>query len=140
VKRRPIAMFAAVALIALAGAGCGSESATSPVAAPGAADLANGQKLFTTTCGGCHTLAAAGTKGTIGPNLDDAYRGPASQDWERSSFEAIVREQIEMGSPDAAVPMPAGLLDGQDAVDVAAYVAAVAANPKAVAGGTSSSP
>jgi mono/diheme cytochrome c family protein len=138
VKRRPIANFAAVALVALAGAGCGSESATSPVAKPGEANLSNGQKLFTTTCGGCHTLAAAGTKGTIGPNLDDAYAGPASQDWDRSSFEAIVREQIEMGSPDAAVPMPAGLLDGQDAVDVAAYVAAVAANPKAVAGGASS--
>jgi mono/diheme cytochrome c family protein len=30
-----------------------------------------GKQLFTSTCGGCHTLAAAGTHGSAGPNLDD---------------------------------------------------------------------
>jgi glucose dehydrogenase/cytochrome c5 len=32
---------------------------------------ANGQLVFESTCGTCHTLAAAGTKGTVGPNLDE---------------------------------------------------------------------
>jgi hypothetical protein len=34
-------------------------------------NAANGKKLFVSTgCGSCHTLKAAGTKGTSGPNLD----------------------------------------------------------------------
>src|SRR4249919_4067838 len=35
-----------------------------------AADLKNGQSLFQTNCGTCHTLYAAGTDGNYGPNLD----------------------------------------------------------------------
>jgi cytochrome c6 len=30
----------------------------------------NGKQIFITKCGGCHTLKAAGTTGTQGPNLD----------------------------------------------------------------------
>jgi mono/diheme cytochrome c family protein len=34
----------------------------------------DGKTIFTSTagCGSCHTLAAAGTSGTVGPNLDEA--------------------------------------------------------------------
>ena len=32
----------------------------------------DGESIFIQNCGGCHTLAAAGTTGTVGPNLDDA--------------------------------------------------------------------
>ncbi len=36
-------------------------------------DAANGESIFGSTgCGACHTLSAAGTTGTVGPNLDDA--------------------------------------------------------------------
>ena len=35
-------------------------------------DAAAGKVVFTTNCGGCHTLSDAGTSGTVGPNLDDA--------------------------------------------------------------------
>jgi len=37
-------------------------------AAPAAAEA--GKTIFVSTCGGCHTLAAAGTSGAIGPALD----------------------------------------------------------------------
>ena len=37
-----------------------------------AATAANGKDVFTSSCGGCHTLADAGTSGAVGPNLDDA--------------------------------------------------------------------
>ena len=37
--------------------------------APAAA--ADGNELFKSNCGSCHTLGAAGTNGAIGPNLDD---------------------------------------------------------------------
>ena len=30
----------------------------------------DGPGIFKTNCGSCHTLAAAGTHGTVGPNLD----------------------------------------------------------------------
>lgn len=126
--RRPLATLAIVALLggtALAASGCGVQSG---VAASGGADLTNGKTLFTATCGGCHTLAEAGTKGTIGPNLDAAYEQPRANGFQDSSFEALVREQIMLGFPFAKpTPMPANLLKGQDAQDVAAYVAAVAA-------------
>lgn len=66
---------------------------------------------FASTCGGCHTLADAGTKGAVGPNLDDL-----------KPDEATVEHQIANGGG----AMPPKLLTGQDAKDVAAYVAAVA--------------
>ena len=37
------------------------------------ATRARGKALFVQTCGACHTLADAGTTGTVGPNLDDAF-------------------------------------------------------------------
>jgi mono/diheme cytochrome c family protein len=72
---------------------------------------ASAKALFATTCGGCHTLADAGTKGTVGPNLDQL-----------KPDDATVAHQIQNGGGG----MPPGLLKGQDLKDVAAYVAAVA--------------
>jgi cytochrome c6 len=34
------------------------------------APAVDGKAVFADTCGGCHTLSAAGTSGTTGPNLD----------------------------------------------------------------------
>ncbi len=117
--RRPTLAVLSAGLVAALAAGCGG----SPVAAPGSADLANGKTLFQQRCGSCHTLADAGTQGTIGPNLDDAYLQPRLNGFHSSSFEAMIRNQIEQ----AEEPMPRNLVTGQDAVDVAAYVASVAA-------------
>lgn len=127
--KRPLTAAAAVLATAVLASGCGSGTGVAPASD---VDLANGQKKFQVTCGGCHTLAAAGSKGTIGPDLDAAYEQPAMDGFDRTSFEATVRQQIELGAPDSQPPMPAELLTGQDAKDVAAYVAAVAANPDAV--------
>ena len=44
-------------------AGGGSKSA-------GGGAVAAGKRVFQTTCGSCHTLAAAQTSGHLGPNLD----------------------------------------------------------------------
>jgi mono/diheme cytochrome c family protein len=77
----------------------------------GTPDFTAVRMKFATTCGGCHTLADAKTTGTVGPNLDQL-----------KPDEATVEHQIAVGGG----PMPAGLFKGQDAKDVAAYVAAVA--------------
>ena len=112
------AVLIAVLLVAGGLAGCGG----SGVSAPGEADLANGKTQFQQKCGGCHILEDAGTSGTIGPNLDDAYAGSRIEGLKQSSFEALVRQQIDEADP----PMPRHLVSGDDARDVAAYVASVA--------------
>jgi cbb3-type cytochrome c oxidase subunit III len=104
-----------IVVAALVAGGCGTGGkATSK------GDTANGQKLFVAKCGGCHTLAAANTSGTTGPNLDDAFGGDRSQGFKQSTFENVVLDQIRQAAP----PMPKNLVKGQDAVDVAAFVAA----------------
>lgn len=108
----------ATALGAVALSGCGGTG----VASPAAVDLAQGKKLFISDCGSCHMLADAGTPGTIGPNLDDAYYADRIVGMKDSSFEALVRQQIDEADP----PMPRHLVKGADAADVAAYVAKVA--------------
>jgi PQQ-dependent dehydrogenase (methanol/ethanol family) len=39
---------------------------------PAGGKAVSGMEVFTTNCGSCHTLAAAGTTGSVGPNLDEA--------------------------------------------------------------------
>ena len=74
-----------------------------------------GRELFGRTCNQCHTLAASKTVGRVGPNLDD-LRPP----------KALILNAIEQGRARGIGRMPAALLQGQDAQDVAAYVSKVA--------------
>lgn len=104
---------------ALLAAGCG----TGGIAKGG--DQSKGQQRFQEKCGGCHALAAAGTNGTVGPNLDDAFASDRQQGFKESTIEQIVRDQIELASG----KMPPNLVTGADADAVAAYVAAVAGVP-----------
>ena len=117
-------MRGGVAVVALAAAllaGCG----TGGISKSG--DTDRGKQLFLQKCGGCHTLAAAGTHGNQGPNLDDAFQASRKQGFKQVTIEQVVRDQIELAVP----PMPANLVKGADADAVAAYVASVAANPSA---------
>src|SRR6185503_9547635 len=120
---------------ALLAAGCG----TGGVASAGRqADTQSGQQLFTQSCGSCHSLQAAGTSGTIGPDLDNAFAAAVAQGYPQSSIENVVLDQIRLGSGEIATykngklgnfkqqtTMPANIVKGQDAIDVAAYVASV---------------
>jgi mono/diheme cytochrome c family protein len=124
-------MLAAAALL---GAGCGTGGLASENA-----DTAHGKELFQQKCGSCHTLADAGTQGKIGPNLDDAFAGSRAQGFKESTIRNIVRDQILFaisnpvgviegpnGQEQRAPGMPAKLVTGSDAQDVAAYVASKA--------------
>jgi mono/diheme cytochrome c family protein len=44
---------------------------SAPAKTQGSAPAVDGKAVFTDTCGSCHTLSAAGTSGSVGPNLDD---------------------------------------------------------------------
>jgi len=97
-----------------------------------AADLKNGQSLFQTNCGTCHTLYAAGTDGNYGPNLDEllAASGPPEGNPEQvkqtiESTEGRVLNAVENGVDSSTTPgrMPAGILNDSQAKEVAEFVA-----------------
>jgi len=113
-------LLACGALAAVAGAsGCGKQRP----------DLVKGKQLFAgkATCGSCHTLARANTHGTVGPNLDDAFAADKRDGLGKSSIQGLVENQI--AHPRRGSAMPAGLVKGKNAADVAAYVAYAAALP-----------
>ena len=97
------------------------------------ADKEHGRKLFQNVCAVCHTLAAAGARGTVGPNLDASFAQARSEGFNESAILDIVHDQIKFpgqypvkkSNPDyLTANMPANLVKGQDAIDVAAFVAA----------------
>jgi cbb3-type cytochrome c oxidase subunit III len=137
VEARLVGTAAALAA-ALVAAGCGSVAATQQ-----AGSASNGKQLFVEKCGQCHALADAGTQGAIGPNLDQAFETPREQGFDESTIRDIVRGQIAYptAEPVTGEPgMPANLVTGQDAADVAAYVASVAAKPGEGGGGEAAPP
>lgn len=127
-----VKVIVAVALLApLAVAACGGDNddsdsgetvaqETATAGAPEAPDQEqplspaeeHGRELFAENCGSCHTLDAAGTQGQIGPDLGDI---PLD--------EGEVLAAIEKGGRGTG-NMPENLVTGQDAKDVAAFVAA----------------
>jgi mono/diheme cytochrome c family protein len=88
-------------------------------------DLESGKAQFVEKCGQCHTLQRAGTGGTVGPDLDTAFQTALADGMDRDTVEGIVHRQIL--HPNIESQMPAGLVKGQDAQDVAAYVGYAAA-------------
>ena len=91
------------------------------------ADLVNGKTLFASQCGSCHTMARAGSKGTQGPNLDAAFVTSRLDGMNEETVSGIVEHQIAY--PRKSSIMPAKLVKGDDARDVAAYVGYAAGVP-----------
>lgn len=121
---RPLLALAAVAAVALAASGCGTSTA----------DPTRGRVLFIQKCGVCHTLAEAGSTGTQGPNLDDAFAAARAAGEGGDTVEGIVKAQVEFPRPsndNPAASMPADVVTGQDLEDVAAYVGLYAGVPGA---------
>jgi mono/diheme cytochrome c family protein len=117
--RRTVATLAASVAALVALGGCAVKHPTT--------NLVSGKVAFQKTCGGCHALNHAGTSGTTGPNLDDAFRQDRSDGYKSTSIQGLVDYWIQY--PNTQGVMPARLIKGQAAQDVAAYVAAVAAKP-----------
>jgi mono/diheme cytochrome c family protein len=76
-------------------------------------DAGAGKPLFSAKCSACHALKDAGAAGNIGPNLDASAVAKDAQ----QVYDQIVEKAVP--------PMPKGLYTGQDAKNVAAYVASV---------------
>jgi len=109
-----LAVLAAVLAIAVAGCGGGGDGdtteASTTTSTTGSGDAAAGKEVFASAgCGGCHTFSAAGSSGSVGPNLDDAS----------PSYDHVVRQVTEGGG---AMPSFEDELTEQQIQDVAAFV------------------
>lgn len=139
---RPLVFVAATgaAALSLALVGCGTGGYSS------GGDQGSGKKYFVQACGGCHTLADAGTNGKIGPNLDDAFAQARQAGMTSDTFTQVVKDQVHFpitnpstgapGMPKVDQTLPACgsdtsggfcVVDQDQAVDdVARYVGSVA--------------
>jgi uncharacterized cupredoxin-like copper-binding protein len=135
---RPLASIARP--LALAGTALGLLAGLSACQAADDGDnLIAGKEAFVQKCGSCHKLARAGTTGVTGPDLDQAFVRSLEDGFNRKTVEGVVRRQIEqpnrrpqdnLANPEDDEPgalMPADLVTGELAEDVAAYVAYAAA-------------
>jgi cbb3-type cytochrome c oxidase subunit III len=68
-----------------------------------------GKAIFSSNCASCHTLAAAGASGTVGPNLDEA-----------KPDEALVKERVTNGK--SVMPSFKGKLSDAQIAAVAKFV------------------
>ncbi len=129
--RRELALIVGVISASLGLAGCQLKDSGD--------NVVNGKILFAENCGTCHVLERAGAKGTTGPNLDAAFRQSRVDGLGESTFQGVVlgqimhpnrNPQLNPENPRETTPqMPANIVTGQDARDVAAYVAYAAGKP-----------
>jgi plastocyanin len=100
-------------------------------------NLVNGKEQFVAKCASCHVLQRAGATGVVGPNLDEAFQRARQDGFGESTFEGLVHAQIlnpavnPQRDPESGQEayMPPDLVTGEDAEDVAAYVASAAGKP-----------
>jgi len=122
--KRPIVMFCVLAAICLVvlpfwalqskGGAEASPESTVPQSEQ------QGLEVFQINCGSCHTLAAAGTDGLIGPNLDQLLAtGAKSPDTVKANY-SLVLNTIKTG---IGGRMPKDLVQGEQAEQVARFVA-----------------
>jgi mono/diheme cytochrome c family protein len=117
-------VFAAICVIAipiwaLASSG-GEDAATVEVAAQDR----EAQELFATSCGTCHTLAAGGTDGVVGPDLDELLITSGSNTPEM--YESLYTRVLRAITCGVEGRMPKAILIADDAKTVAQFVAAYA--------------
>ena len=119
-RRTKLALLLVAGSLALFAVGCGGDEDSDTAEPPAATttengggetgDATNGEQVYVAAgCGGCHTFEAAGSTGSVGPNLDDAS----------PSFDLVVTQVTNGGG---AMPAFGDELSEQEIRDVAAFV------------------
>jgi len=127
----PLAALAALVL-ALAGCGGGEEVGAFPETVVGTvkeqpAGGSAGKALFVSQgCGGCHTFKAAGTAGTVGPDLDkvvaDAQKaGQPVEDYVRESI-LDPDKYVAPGFPQGVMPPFEGKLTDSQVDELVSFL------------------
>ena len=117
-------IFAAICVIVIpwyALAKEGDESAGLVEVAP---EDAEAKELFAQNCGSCHTLAAAGSDGVVGPDLDALLVPTGSND--PNQYDSIYGRVLNAVTCGVAGRMPKAILLDEEAQDVARFVAVYA--------------
>jgi mono/diheme cytochrome c family protein len=127
-SKRPFVIFGTLAVICLvvlpfwALDQVGSSDAAPEGSVP--ASDQQGLELFQINCGACHTLAAAGTDGVVGPDLDERFAPSgtnSAQSFEGNASTVMLAVRCGIGGR-----MPQGILEEPEAQQAAVFVAAYA--------------
>ena len=113
-RRLAVLPLLAAAVLAV---GCGSEGISVPSDDPSRA----GAELFAQNCGGCHTLSVAGTQGSASNVSTREYKDGPNFDQRRESAEDVLFA-IQNGGFSSG-PMPQNIVTGEEARQVAEFVA-----------------
>ena len=117
-------LFAALCLVVLPWFALGKEGEESAAIVQVEPRDQDAKALFANNCGPCHTLAAAGTDGVVGPDLDSTLAPTGTND--AAQYEGNYTRVISAVSCGIGGRMPEGILVGEEAQEVAAFVAAYA--------------
>ena len=126
-SKRPFVLFgifAALCLLVLPFIALGKEGEESAATVEVASADLDSKDLFFNNCGPCHTLAAAGTDGVVGPNLDELLVTSGANAPEQ--YEGIYTRVLTAVTCGVEGRMPRSIVLGEEAKDVAAFVAAYA--------------
>jgi mono/diheme cytochrome c family protein len=116
VRVAPLAL--ALVLLALLTAGCGDKGSSSAGDDAGGSGTPGAKVFADAGCGNCHTMEAAGAKGTVGPNLDELRPN-----------EKTVRRQVTDGGN--GMPSFKSKLSPTEVQQVAAFVSTAAGTGRA---------
>lgn len=117
-------LFAAICLLAIPIIALGKEGGEGAGTVQVASEDREAQDVFATNCGTCHTLAAAGTDGVVGPNLDEILVPTAVNSAEQADGNASrVMRAVICGLEGR---MPRGILEPAESAEVSKFVAAYA--------------
>jgi mono/diheme cytochrome c family protein len=119
---RKIVTLSLVAALAVGTSACGKQEIKLSSADQSNPNIKNGAQLFHERCSGCHTLRAAAALGSRSPNIkknSERTNGPNFN--QRAEPMDDVLLAIRNGGFSGAI-MPANIVVGQDAQDVAAFV------------------
>src|SRR3712207_1937073 len=127
-SKRPFvlfALFAGLCLIVLPIYALGRDGSADSATVKVESHDIEGRDLFVNNCGSCHTLAAAGSDGVVGPNLDDQLVTGGINAAEQ--YEGIYGRVLQAVTCGVGGRMPKGILLGEEAQEVSAFVGAYAA-------------
>src|SRR5262249_49471830 len=116
--KRRLALIAVLVACPAALAACGSQTVNVPGAS---ASTKHGADIFAIRCAGCHTFESAGTQGSA-TKVSDRERVDGPNFNVRKSCYEDALYAIENGGYSGAI-MPANIVVGQDAKDVARFIA-----------------
>lgn len=113
--------FAAIFAVVIPFWAISSKGDEGAAAKPVASSDRDAQRLFSTNCGACHTMLAGGTDGVVGPNLDVLLASNTAE--AQPAVDGACSRVLAAITGGIGGRMPRGILEGDNAIEVANFVA-----------------